>query len=69
MIIIKVEVWPKGNLNEAHEIARGEIENRGEIDGIADYHVSWIADNKIITGTVTNHIKGSILELIKKSIP
>ena len=69
MIVVKVEVHPGGNPARSIEIARGEIENRGEIDGIADYYVNWSADGKIINGTITNHVKGSILELIKKSIP
>lgn len=69
MIVVKVEVHPGGNPNKAKEIARGEIENKEETDGVATYYVNWSADGKTITGTVTNHVKGSILQLLKKSIP
>jgi len=69
MIVVKVEVWPGGNLARSHEIARGEIENRGEQDGVADYYISWTENGRTITGTVTGHVKGSVLDLIKKSLP
>jgi hypothetical protein len=74
VIVIKIEVWPGGNMAKSHEIARGEIENCGDpdgvIDGVAIYKANWTENGRTVTRIVDNHHKNdSILELVKKSIP
>lgn len=73
MIVIKVEVWPGGNLARSREIARCEIENRSdsdEINGETTYRANWTEGKRTVTRIITNHHEtDSILELIKKSLP
>lgn len=70
MIVVKVEIWPGGNMAKSREIARGEIENRGEVNNLADYHVTWTEGGRTIAKNILNHLKTeSILNLVKKSLP
>ena len=73
MIVVKVEIWPGGNLAKSHEIARGEFENRAEIDGVGEYSVHWqlnTSEGEQNFRRIVRHNKqNSVLDLIKKSIP
>lgn len=46
MLVIKTEIWPRGDINSRFEIARIGIINQGDslTSGIADYNVISILD-------------------------
>jgi hypothetical protein len=62
MMVVKVEVWPHGEVDSAYEIARVGIINRG--DGgpaIADYNVIGLVDrdteDRVTETLVLDHIR------------
>lgn len=61
MLVVKVEVWPFGEVDQAREIARVGIINRGGGAAIADYNVISLVDREIedrVTETVVlDHIR------------
>lgn len=60
MMVVKVEIWPHGEVGERFEIARVGIINQGTgTPAMADYHVVALnerdCDEKILQGQVLDH--------------
>lgn len=63
MLVIKAEIWPRGDVDSRFEIARIGIINRGDslTSGIADYNVISILDRdskeRVAEGALLDHFR------------